>query len=777
MMAAPPRPEPGLRRTTGRSASMVERERARFGAWYEMFPRSSSPEPGRHGTFRDDRGAAPLRRGDGVRRPLPAADPPDRPGLPQGAEQHADPRPRRPRQPLGDRRPRGRAQGRPPRAGDARRLRPPGRRRRRSSAWRSRSTSPSSARRTTPTSSEHPQWFRHRPDGTIKYAENPPKKYQDIYPIDFECDDWEALWAELRDVFLFWVGHGVTIFRVDNPHTKPFRFWDWVIREVWDRHPEAIFLAEAFTRPKIMRRLAKGGYPQSYSYFTWRNTKRAIEEYFTELTQDRRRRVHAAQPVRQHARTSSTSSSRSAAGPRSRSAWSWPRPWGRPTGSTARRSSSASARPGSPARRSTSTPRSTRSATGTSTGPATSATSSPGSTPSAARTPRSTHDRNLRFFPTDNDQMIAYGKATPDRLEHRSSSSSTSTRTTSSRAGSALPLDELGLGAGQAVVPGPRPDRRRPIPLARRVELRPARPPRLPRPHLPGPAEGQDRAGFRLLTCDGAGPRPASPGAIAPIDGGVREAAAGLGRAARTRGRRAHGLERARPPAVPARGSAGSPARPATLGLGPARRRDGARASCPARPGWPCSRCLRDGPSPRRYFLPLGLADGAEADRLGREAPGRVIARVDGPDGLASFRRPGRAGRLRGPARRDRRRAGRSRPARATIRGVPTPSFDAARGPADRPLPVIRGTVEQSNSAVLFGDRLILKVFRRLEPGINPDFEIGRFLSEKTRFDRIPRTAGALEYDRPGRRADDAGDPPGAGPQPGDRLGPRPPRA
>ena len=132
---------------------------------------------------------------------------------------------------------------------------------------------------------EHPRWFRHRPDGTIKYAENPPKKYQDIYPIDFESDDWEALYAELRDVFLFWVDHGVTIFRVDNPHTKPFRFWDWVIREVTDRHPGVIFLAEAFTRPKIMHRLAKGGYPQSYSYFTWRTAKWAIEEYFTELTQ------------------------------------------------------------------------------------------------------------------------------------------------------------------------------------------------------------------------------------------------------------------------------------------------------------------------------------------------------------------------------------------------------------------------------------------------------------------------------------------------------------
>ena len=132
---------------------------------------------------------------------------------------------------------------------------------------------------------EHPQWFRHRPDGTIKYAENPPKKYQDIYPIDFETDDWKALYDELRDIFLFWVGHGVTIFRVDNPHTKAFLFWDWVIKEVHNVCPEAIFLAEAFTRPKLMARLAKGGYPQSYSYFTWRTAKWEIEKYFTELTQ------------------------------------------------------------------------------------------------------------------------------------------------------------------------------------------------------------------------------------------------------------------------------------------------------------------------------------------------------------------------------------------------------------------------------------------------------------------------------------------------------------
>ncbi len=131
---------------------------------------------------------------------------------------------------------------------------------------------------------EHPEWFRHRPDGTIKYAENPPKKYQDIYPINFESAAWPALWDELLDVVRFWIAHGVTIFRVDNPHTKPYRFWEWLIAEIRRDHPDVIFLAEAFTRPKIMYYLAKLGFTQSYSYFTWRNTKAELEEYFTELT-------------------------------------------------------------------------------------------------------------------------------------------------------------------------------------------------------------------------------------------------------------------------------------------------------------------------------------------------------------------------------------------------------------------------------------------------------------------------------------------------------------
>lgn len=131
----------------------------------------------------------------------------------------------------------------------------------------------------------HPEWFLARPDGTIQYAENPPKKYQDIYPFHFETTGWKELWAELRDTFLFWAGNGVKIFRVDNPHTKPLPFWEWVIDQVRTQHPDVIFLSEAFTRPKIMYYLAKAGFSQSYTYFSWRNTKYELEKYFVELTQ------------------------------------------------------------------------------------------------------------------------------------------------------------------------------------------------------------------------------------------------------------------------------------------------------------------------------------------------------------------------------------------------------------------------------------------------------------------------------------------------------------
>jgi starch synthase (maltosyl-transferring) len=131
---------------------------------------------------------------------------------------------------------------------------------------------------------EHPEWFLQRPDGSIQFAENPPKRYEDIVPFNFECRDWESLFEELLSVVRFWIDQGVRIFRVDNPHTKPFAFWEWLIRRIKADRPEIIFLAEAFTRPKIMHRLAQLGFTQSYTYFAWRNTKHELTAYFEDLT-------------------------------------------------------------------------------------------------------------------------------------------------------------------------------------------------------------------------------------------------------------------------------------------------------------------------------------------------------------------------------------------------------------------------------------------------------------------------------------------------------------
>ncbi|MDD5218342.1 MAG: alpha-1,4-glucan--maltose-1-phosphate maltosyltransferase [Candidatus Omnitrophica bacterium] len=136
-----------------------------------------------------------------------------------------------------------------------------------------------------PYAKEHPEWFYHLPDGTIRYAENPPKKYEDIYPLDFNCADRQALWDEMKSIIVFWIEKGVKIFRVDNPHTKPLSFWKWLIDGVQKDHPETIFFAEAFTRPKVMKYLAKSGFTQSYTYFTWRNAKAELRQYFEELTQ------------------------------------------------------------------------------------------------------------------------------------------------------------------------------------------------------------------------------------------------------------------------------------------------------------------------------------------------------------------------------------------------------------------------------------------------------------------------------------------------------------
>ncbi len=261
----------------------VDRERARFSSWYEMFPRSAAGRAGEHGTLADVEALLPYVASMGFDvLYLPPIHPigelerkgpnnrigasPDDPGSPwaigsrEGGHKSVHPR-------LGT-------------LEDFRRLLA-------SAGALGIEVALDIAFQCAPDHPyvrEHPEWFRKRPDGSVQYAENPPKRYQDIYPFWFECDDWQALWAELRSVFEFWLAQGVRIFRVDNPHTKSFAFWEWVIGGIRRTHPEVIFLAEAFTRPKAMYRLAKLGFTQSYNYFPWRNSKREIVEYFTELT-------------------------------------------------------------------------------------------------------------------------------------------------------------------------------------------------------------------------------------------------------------------------------------------------------------------------------------------------------------------------------------------------------------------------------------------------------------------------------------------------------------
>jgi starch synthase (maltosyl-transferring) len=264
-------------------AVVVDPARAGFSAWYELFPRSASPDPKRHGTFRDVIARleyvqqlgfdvlymppiSPIgrqfRKGPNNQ---PSTDPSD-PGVPwaiggpEGGHTAVNPD-------LGT-------------IEDFRAL---------VAAAKDKGIEIAldiafQASPDHPWVTEHPDWFRARPDGTIQYAENPPKKYQDIYPFDFESRDWRGLWQALNDVFRFWIGQGVTIFRVDNPHTKAFAFWEWCISDIKSDHPEALFLAEAFTRPKPMYRLAKAGFSWSYTYFTWRNSAAEMAEYLTELT-------------------------------------------------------------------------------------------------------------------------------------------------------------------------------------------------------------------------------------------------------------------------------------------------------------------------------------------------------------------------------------------------------------------------------------------------------------------------------------------------------------
>lgn len=262
----------------------VDRPKARFSSWYEMFPRSASPEPGRHGTFRDLIDRLPyiaglgfdvlylppihpignsFRKGKNNTLVASAGDPGSPWGIGSEAGGHKSIHPQ-----LGT-------------LADFHSLVHEAKEYGIEIALDvALQCSPDH-----PYVKEHRSWFKERPDGRIQYAENPPKKYQDIYPLNFDCDDYLDLWAEMKSIFLYWIEQGVLIFRVDNPHTKPFRFWEWLIAEIKREHPEVIFLAEAFTRPKTMHRLAKIGFTQSYTYFTWRNDKWELERYFNEIAE------------------------------------------------------------------------------------------------------------------------------------------------------------------------------------------------------------------------------------------------------------------------------------------------------------------------------------------------------------------------------------------------------------------------------------------------------------------------------------------------------------
>jgi starch synthase (maltosyl-transferring) len=272
---------------------VVDRQRARFGAWYELFPRSASSSPGQHGTFKDVEARLPYIASMGFDvLYLPPIHPIGR-SFRKGRNNSTDPTPDDPGSPWAIGSAEGGHKAIHPQLGtleDFRHLV-------KSAAEYGIELALDIAFQCSPDHpyvTEHPEWFRRRPDGTIQYAENPPKKYQDIYPFDFETEHWRELWDELKSIVQFWADQGVRIFRVDNPHTKPFAFWEWLITEIKRDCPEAVFLAEAFTRPKVMYRLAKVGFTQSYNYFPWRNTRQELTQYLTELTQTQVREFFAA---------------------------------------------------------------------------------------------------------------------------------------------------------------------------------------------------------------------------------------------------------------------------------------------------------------------------------------------------------------------------------------------------------------------------------------------------------------------------------------------------
>ncbi len=261
----------------------VERHKALFSSWYEFFPRSTAREPGRHGTFKDCERILPriAEMGFDVVY-LPPIHPIGK-AFRKGKNNNVKSQPGEPGSPWAIGAAEGGHKAIHPELGSLEDFR--------SFVEKANENGVEVALDFAiqcspdhPYVKEHPEWFKWRPDGTVQYAENPPKKYQDVLPVNFETDDWRGLWRELKSILDHWIEQGVNIFRVDNPHTKTFGFWEWCIAEIHKEHPQVIFLSEAFTRPRVMERLAKIGFTQSYTYFTWRHTVEDFRQYLTELT-------------------------------------------------------------------------------------------------------------------------------------------------------------------------------------------------------------------------------------------------------------------------------------------------------------------------------------------------------------------------------------------------------------------------------------------------------------------------------------------------------------
>lgn len=265
-------------------AIVVDPVRARFSSWYELFPRSTSPEPGRHGTLRDCAARLPYIADMGFDVVYLPPVHPIGTNFRKGRNNSVTAEPGEPGSPWAIGAPEGGHKSVHPDLGTLSDFRALVQR----ASQLGMQVAIDIAFQVSPDHpyvKDHEDWFHKRPDGTIQYAENPPKKYQDIYPFDFESSKWWEMWQELKSVFTFWIEQGVRIFRVDNPHTKAFPFWEWCIGEIKRDWPETLFLSEAFTRPKIMYRLAKLGFSQSYTYFPWRNEKEELTKYLEELSQ------------------------------------------------------------------------------------------------------------------------------------------------------------------------------------------------------------------------------------------------------------------------------------------------------------------------------------------------------------------------------------------------------------------------------------------------------------------------------------------------------------